>query len=147
MFEPVAIGYPLAVGTADDTGAHLTGAQLTGDDAEVLLDTASADPGFEVRVESTGSRDAPAVMHLAGELDSLAATQLAQSLESLDARAPGLVLDMSDVSFIDSSGLRTLIQARQMFPDDPRALTLRNPQSSTTRLLELTGLADYFALA
>jgi anti-anti-sigma factor len=54
---------------------------------------------------------------------------------------------MQGVSFIDSSGLRTLIQARQMFPDDPAALTLRKPQPSTTRLLELTGLADYFSLA
>ena len=142
MFEPAGVGYPLTVGTtADDTTATTSG------DAGSLLDPGADDPGFEVRVESTGHSDAPAVFHLAGELDSLAASQLAQSLETLDSRAPGLVLDMTDVSFIDSSGLRTLIQARQMFPDDPGALTLRNPQASTTRLLELTGLSDYFQLA
>ena len=103
-------------------------------------------PGFEVRVRTSGDSETPALFELSGELDSLAAAQLSECLDHVDSRAPGLVLDMSDVSFIDSSGLRTLIQARQMFPDDPRALTLREPQKSTTRLLELTGLADYFAI-
>ena len=105
------------------------------------------EPGFEVTIESTGDADGPAVFTLDGELDSLAAAQLSDLLARVDSRAPGLVLDMGGVSFIDSSGLRTLIQARQMFPDDPHALQLRNPQASTTRLLELTGLADYFSLS
>ena len=104
------------------------------------------EPGFEVRVDTAGGAGEPAVLTLIGELDSLAAGQLAECLEKVDTQAPGLVLDMHGVSFIDSSGLRTLIQARQMFPDDPGALALRKPQASTTRLLELTGLADYFSL-
>ena len=102
---------------------------------------------FEVRVESEGGSGAPAVFSLVGELDSLAATHLSDCLSRVDSGAPGLILDMTEVSFIDSSGLRTLIQARQMFPDDPSALVLRGPQASTTRLLELTGLADYFAVS
>ena len=104
-------------------------------------------PEFEVTVVSAGSPEAPAVLSLVGELDSLAAGQLAETLDKIDSRASGVVLDMQGVTFIDSSGLRTLIQARQMFPDDPSALTLRGAQSSTTRLLELTGLTDYFSLA
>ena len=102
---------------------------------------------FDVQIVSTGSSDTAAELTLTGELDSLAASQLNEVLERIDPRAPGLVLDLAGVTFIDSSGLRTLIQARQMFPDDPAALTLRNPQPATTRLLELTGLADYFAVA
>ena len=115
---------------------------MSSDDATQWQD----DPGFEVTVENSGGADERAVIALNGELDSLAASQLAQHLERVDSRAPGLILDMQGVSFIDSSGLRTLIQARQMFPDDPAALTLRKPQASTKRLLELTGLSDYFAL-
>ena len=105
-----------------------------------------ADPGFDVRIESGGGGDETAVLFLRGELDSQAAAQLADCLDRVDPTTRRMVLDMSDVSFIDSSGLRTLIQARQMFPDDPEALTLRNPQASTTRLLELTGLSDYFSI-
>jgi anti-sigma B factor antagonist len=102
---------------------------------------------FDVRIVTAGAADAVAELALCGELDSLAASQLNEFLEKIDPRAPGLVLDLAQVTFIDSSGLRMLIQARQMFPDDPSALTLRNPQPATTRLLELTGLADYFAVA
>ena len=102
---------------------------------------------FEVTVVSPGGAHETAVLTLVGELDSVAAGQLSESLHYVDPRARGLVLDMSGVSFIDSSGLRTLIQARQMFPDDPSALTLRGAQTSTMRLLELTGLMDYFSLA
>lgn len=112
------------------------------DDADEIAD----DIEFEVRVDAGGNAGSPAVLTLCGELDSLAAMHLTECLERVDRRAAGLVLDMTGVSFIDSSGLRTLIQARQMFPDDPAALTLRAPQPSTTRLLELTGLADYFSV-
>ena len=104
------------------------------------------EPEFEVTVLSPGGPSEPAVLSLVGELDSLAAGQLSDSLDRIDSRASGVVLDMQGVTFIDSSGLRTLIQARQMFPDDPAALTLRGAQASTTRLLELTGLSDYFSL-
>ena len=116
------------------------------DSSDLGAGTESPQPAFAVDVASGGGAGTPALLVLTGELDSLAAAQLSHCLGEVDRRAPALVLDMSAVSFIDSSGLRTLIQARQMFPD-PNALTLRNPQPSTTRLLELTGLADYFAVA
>jgi anti-anti-sigma factor len=136
MFTHIVQGYPDRVTTPEGRTAMSA-------DSESWQD----EPGFEVRVDTTGGAGESALLTLTGELDSLAAGQLSECLGKVDAQAPGLVLDMQGVSFIDSSGLRTLIQARQMFPDDPAALTLRKPQPSTTRLLELTGLADYFSLA
>lgn len=112
-----------------------------------MSDQAGAgDPDFRVRVDHFGSAGDAAVFTLSGELDAHAAELLERALATLDSTVEALVLDMTDVSFIDSSGLRTLIQARQLFRDEPSSVTIRGAQTSTTRLLELTGLSDYFAV-
>jgi anti-anti-sigma factor len=46
------------------------------------------------------------------------------------------VLDLSDLTFIDSSGISLLVVAL----GQDRAVTLRNPQPFVSRVLELTGL-------
>jgi anti-sigma B factor antagonist len=102
---------------------------------------------FQANLESRGDATSAALVVLSGELDVSAADLLAATLEKIDRQAMGLVLDMEGVTFIDSSGLRTLIQARQMFQDEPSSVTIRNPQPATTRLLELTGLSEYFVVA
>jgi anti-anti-sigma factor len=105
------------------------------------------DSTFSVRVEVDSEGNAPAELTLAGELDAHAAGQLDEAIDSaLGAGAVGLVIDLDGVTFIDSSGLRSLIRARQRLGDDPDALALRNPQAATIRLLEITGLTDHFPI-
>ena len=104
------------------------------------------DTEFEARLEFSGDESTAALLVLAGELDVSAAEVLTSTLQQVNTSAPGLILDMAAVTFIDSSGLRTLIQARQMFRDEPASVTIRDPQPTTTRLLELTGLTDYFVV-
>ena len=100
---------------------------------------------FSVRTEQHGDA---AVVVPTGELDLATAPALEDALgRAFDGEAGRVVLDLRELEFIDSSGLRTLIQARQMYPNDASALTLRRPQASTTRLLELTGLSDYFTVS
>jgi anti-sigma B factor antagonist len=105
------------------------------------------EPEFGVHVETPGAADEPAVLVLRGELDAVGASELARAVQQVPVDAPGLVFDMEDVSFIDSSGLRVLIQARQRFRDEPGAVRLRRPQASTTRLLDLTGLSEFFMVS
>jgi len=105
------------------------------------------EPEFAVRVEAPGGADGPAVLVLRGELDAVGAAELAQAVRQITSDASGVVFDMEDVSFIDSSGLRVLIQARQRFRDEPGAVMLRRPQASTTRLLDLTGLSEFFMVS
>ena len=104
------------------------------------------DTEFEARLEFSGDESPAALLVLAGELDVSAAEVLTSTLEQVNTSAPGLILDMAAVTFIDSSGLRTLIQARQMFRNELASVTIRDPQPTTTRLLELTGLTDYFVV-
>lgn len=63
---------------------------------------------FEIRDESKGST---LIVAIAGELDLGTVPQLAQHLEN--RRGDGhttVILDLSDLTFMDSSGLRLLIE-------------------------------------
>ena len=85
-----------------------------------------------------------AEMTLSGELDAHSSPMLDPVFtEIATTGALSLVIDMSAVEFVDSSGLRTLIRARQQFTGD-RPITIRAPQPTTARLLEITGLSDQF---
>lgn len=87
-----------------------------------------------------------AVVRVAGEVDMAAVPEIRAALALVDAEqeAPDVTVDLSAVSFMDSSGLNLLVGTlRELRARDGR-LTLTNPQAGVLRLLELTGLASLF---
>jgi anti-sigma B factor antagonist len=83
--------------------------------------------------------DPDGVLVLEGELDAHSASSLAEQLHS----DPGIgVLDLAAVSFIDSSGLRVIVEAHQAREHD-RGLVLRSPSAAVQRLLEISGLSSH----
>lgn len=100
---------------------------------------------FSIREEVVGNE---VVLVLGGELDAHSARRLDDMVDDLLTReTSSLVIDLEQVSFIDSSGLRSLIRARQRLGDEPSSVRLRKPQPGTVRLLEITGLLEHFAVA
>jgi anti-sigma B factor antagonist len=86
------------------------------------------------------------VLTLVGELDTAAAGDVDDAVDELLGKGVRtLVFDLGQISFIDSSGLRSLIRARQALGAED-AVQLRSPQAATLRLLEITGLEDQFRL-
>jgi len=84
---------------------------------------------------------------LSGELDASSAPQVDEAVDQLIAGGAGeLLIDLGEVTFIDSSGLRSLIRARKNLGNSD-VVRLRNPQVGTVRLLEITGLTDQFPIA
>jgi anti-anti-sigma factor len=84
---------------------------------------------------------------LSGELDASSAPRVDEAVDLLVSDgARNLVIDLAEVTFIDSSGLRSLIRARKNLGEDD-AVQLRSPQVGTIRLLEITGLTDQFPIA
>jgi anti-sigma B factor antagonist len=80
---------------------------------------------------------------VAGEVDAHTSPELARGFEeALAGGATSLIVDVAGVSFIDSSGLRVLVQTRQRVTDAGGTLELRQPTDTVVRLLELTGLQD-----
>jgi len=98
----------------------------------------------ELSVEVLADSDV-SVLVVRGELDAYSAPTLDAVVEQVLARgAQRLVLDLGEVAFIDSSGLRSMIRARKQVGDEAGALRIRDPQPSTMRLLEITGLTEHF---
>ena len=83
------------------------------------------------------------VVHLSGELDLEAEPQLRSALARAidDARETGtdVVLDIGNVTFMDSSGLNALIGACGQLPPE-RRIVLRNVSRPIRRLLDTAGL-------
>ena len=97
--------------------------------------------GFLIRA----SESEPGTIQVRGELDAHAANKLDDVVDHLLAGGvTNLVMDIGGLTFIDSSGLRSLIRARKRLGDHPNAVVLRDPQAGTLRLLEITGLTEQF---
>ncbi len=73
-----------------------------------------------------------------GEIDAATCEQLAQELVA----APGsrLIVDLAQVTFLDSSGLGKLVVARRMALKDGGDLVVTRPTPFVLRVLEITGL-------
>jgi anti-sigma B factor antagonist len=84
--------------------------------------------------------DVDGALVLAGEIDSYTAPELGERLLRDDTVS---VIDMAAVSFIDSSGLRVLVEAHQARLDGGGSLTLRSPSAAVQRLLEISGLVGH----
>jgi anti-sigma B factor antagonist len=74
---------------------------------------------------------------LEGELDMSTAEELSDRLRQNGARSHPLVLDFTAVSFMDSSGLRVLLEAAQDRGDDGR-LVILHPTQQVQRVLEIS---------
>lgn len=96
------------------------------------------------RVDEPGA----VVVAVAGDLDIATADQLFREAgDVLRAGEPTtLVLDLSGVSFLDSSGIGTLVELRNVATDSGGALVLRKPSERTRRLLEITALDSVFTI-
>ncbi|KUJ36825.1 STAS domain-containing protein [Streptomyces sp. NPDC093228] len=82
-----------------------------------------------------------AVVILTGEVDLALAPALREIVDALiaDGRAR-IVLDLEDVSFMDSSALGVLVYAMRQAEALGGALRLAGPCEQVRRMLELTGL-------
>jgi anti-anti-sigma factor len=84
-----------------------------------------------------------AVVALDGELDLAGAAALEQELARLDAKSPdAVVLDLRDVSFMDSSGLRVVAIASQHAEERGRRLALVPGSDQVMRVFEITRMRE-----
>ena len=84
------------------------------------------------------------VLHLTGELDLASSSVFERALEDPDvASAPLLVLDLDDLKFVDSTGLRIILLAHEgcRARGQEFAITPGSPQ--VQRLLSITSVAEH----
>lgn len=98
-------------------------------------------PPTPFSAEFTGV-DGTLVATLRGDLDIASAAAMQTGvLQALDERrAEGVILDFTDVGFMDSTGLRALLAISQRLELRPSAVVLLSPSRAVRKLLTLAGL-------
>jgi anti-sigma B factor antagonist len=86
-----------------------------------------------------------AVIDVDGDLDMATVDRVGAALgDALDAGTP-LVVDLADVTFIDSTGMRAMIEARRRSRELGVPMVCVCPdRAAVWRLLEMTGTAGFF---
>ena len=108
------------------------------------MDEQAVGPDLVLTTERDGSR---AVLTVRGELDAYSAPGLEDQISRLVAEQVNeVVLDLAQTGFLDSSGLRAILTAQRRLGENGGGMRLRAPSEPVTRLLEITGLSDHFAL-
>jgi anti-sigma B factor antagonist len=93
---------------------------------------------FSVTVSTDGER---ATVALRGELDLSGVDRARKAIEEAESgNAPLLVLDLSELDFIDSTGLEVMLRAARRAQDEGRRLIVQRPSRYVKRLLEMTAI-------
>ncbi|HKP19538.1 MAG TPA: STAS domain-containing protein [Gaiellaceae bacterium] len=96
-------------------------------------------------VEGVDRRNGTVVVRLAGELDLYNSGEVGETLTQVAGESPDrVVVDLGEVSFIDSTALGTLVEARKHVQDG--RLLLASPAPEVRRALEVSGLLALFAV-
>jgi anti-anti-sigma factor len=93
---------------------------------------------FSFTVSTNGDR---ATVALRGELDLSGVDRAREAIEQAETgECPLLVLDLSELDFIDSTGLEVLLRAAQRAHESGRRLIVQRPSRYVRRLLEMTAI-------
>jgi anti-sigma B factor antagonist len=128
---------------ADDRVVEAAAHQHVSTDLELRARTrvARAPAAFDIR-----RVDHPlgVVLTLEGELDIATAPAVQMQLESAMQHRAVVAVDLSGLSFIDSTGLRVLVRAQQQLRDAGGQLVLLHGPRAVQRVFELASLDSYF---
>lgn len=101
-----------------------------------MTDDRTPEPPINVVVDLV---DENHVVRVAGELDAFTAPDVRAALVRTEDR--DVVLDLSGVTFIDSSGLALIVETRQRLQTEHHRLVIGPRSDVVQRLLELSGVA------
>jgi anti-sigma B factor antagonist len=89
----------------------------------------------------------PAVVTLEGEIDLASVPQVEARIAAAERNGRGpLVIDLRNVTFMDSSGLRLLLAAHRRAEESGRDFALVRGSEAVDRLLKVTGLSSRMRL-
>ncbi|WP_099189765.1 STAS domain-containing protein [Tepidibacter mesophilus] len=80
-----------------------------------------------------------------GEIDIYTANELKESLiESISSRPKDIILDASNLEYIDSTGLGVLIGILKRLKIDEKDIYINNAKQNVKKLFNITGLDKIF---
>jgi anti-anti-sigma factor len=78
------------------------------------------------------------VLH--GELDIATAPELVEMLDRLRRQRHAVAVDLAEVTFMDSTGLTTLMDAHIAGQENGWSFEIRRPSSAVRRVFDLAGM-------
>lgn len=84
-----------------------------------------------------------AALTLSGRLDTTTAPELDAALGDVLSGAKELILDLRDLEYISSAGLRVLLKAQKSMHG---AMKLRNVPEAVLEVFDITGFSDFLTI-
>jgi anti-sigma B factor antagonist len=85
------------------------------------------------------------VIHVAGELDIDTASTLRSRIEkAIDSRPSRVILDLTNTTFIDSTGLGVILRASHDFGRD--VIVIRSAGDQVMRVIQVTGVEPHLTI-
>jgi anti-sigma B factor antagonist len=102
--------------------------------------------GEHLRIDVRSEPDR-VVLELHGELDLLGAPSLQEKIEAVEAKAPGiLVLDLEDLQFVDSAGLRVILAAHTRSQEQGHEFAMTRGTEQVQRLFKIAGVGEHLRI-
>jgi len=111
------------------------------DEVEEREVTMGLGPQLVLETTRIGSHD---VIVVSGEIDLASAPRVESAIDSFSGQP--VVLDLRKVEFMDSAGLKVLLNQRARLEESGGTLRLVVGEGAVVRLLELTGVTDAFSI-
>lgn len=90
-----------------------------------------------IQVDEDGTRS---LVRLWGDVDATLRDQASMAMLALLHRGGPYVVDVSEVRFIDSSGIAFILQVHRMATDEGSTAVLRDPPALVIEMLDLIGI-------
>lgn len=101
-------------------------------------------PGFAVSASLSGPW---AVLGVRGDVDVATASDLDAIVDAvIDRGHRFVVLDLTELDFMDAAGLRVIARAERRLQPPDAGVTVRSPSATVRRLLDLAGLSSRISL-
>lgn len=98
---------------------------------------------MEIRQELDGSA---MTIYISGRIDAVTALALDKDLNAKLANISDLTVDLADVEYISSAGLRTLLKIQKRM-DKQGAMRIRNIRENVREVLDMTGFSNFLTIA
>lgn len=103
--------------------------------------------GPSALLHTSPRHDGSVAVSVLGEIDMATAAELDRGLRSAQADARSVVVDLQRVPFMDSSGVRVLIEAHQQARSAGARLVILNGTGPAHRTLAATGVDAFLVMA
>jgi anti-sigma B factor antagonist len=104
------------------------------------------DGGRNLRIE-VANTTSPTTVVLIGEIDLSTAGRVREALIAVsNSGETNVVVDMTNVTFMDSTGLSALVSSAKRFRSAGGEVALRSPGPSVRKVMEITGLTRVFSI-